>query len=170
MKMPKPLEDAFNAQVTMELGASISYLQMSAFFAAANLSGMSTWMRAQSAEEISHAHRFLDFVLDRGNPVVIGEVTPPVTAFNSPSDVFAASLEQERQVTLAIHNLYHLASEHGDLGSLPFLQEFISEQNEEEATVETILERMRMAGTDSGAILLLDSELGGRTRGPGLDG
>ena len=46
-------------------------------------------------------------------------------------------------MTEAIHGLYRLATEHGDLASLPFLQTFIEEQNEEEATVETILERIR---------------------------
>ncbi len=162
MRMSPQLEDAFNAQLTMELESSIAYLQMAAFLDGRNLSGMSGWMRAQSAEETAHAHLFLDFLLDRGNDVHIGATSSPPSQFEGPTDVFAASLKQERKVTMSIHDLYRLATAEGDLGCIPFLQEFIREQNEEEATVETILERVKMAGGDSGALLLLDTELGTR--------
>lgn len=162
MRMTEPLEQAFNDQVTLELESSIAYLQMAAFLDTENLTGMSGWMRAQSAEESAHAQRFLDFVLDRGNRVRIGATKAPEHDFQTAADAFAAALEQERHVTAAIHHLYRLATEEGDLGSVPFLQEFINEQNEEEATVETILERIKMAGADSGALLHLDSELGVR--------
>ncbi len=101
-------------------------------------------------------------MLDRGNSVRLGAVEAPTADFDSTEAVFEASLEQEREVTAAIHELYRLANAEGDLASIPFLQSFIEEQNEEEATVETILERVRLAGGNAGAILILDSELGGR--------
>lgn len=163
MRMPQELEEAFNDQIDMEMSSSTEYLQMSAYFADRNLVGMSRWMRAQAEEERSHAHRFLDFVLARGNQVKLGAIKAPTVAFEGPEAVFAAALEQEREVTKAIHDLYRLASDHGDLASYPFLQTFIAEQNEEEASVETILERIRLANDESGAILILDNELGSRT-------
>jgi len=162
MRLPDQLADAFNDQVTMELSSSVAYLQMSAHFDSANLVGMASWMRAQADEEREHAHRFLEFVLDRGNPVVIGAVEAPRAEFASVEEVFEASLAQERAVTGSIHGLYRMATDAGDLASIPFLQTFIEEQNEEEATVETILERVRLAGGESSALLLLDSELGAR--------
>lgn len=164
MKMQSDLEKAFNAQVSMELDSSLAYLQMSAHFAERNLTGMSRWMRAQAEEERDHAYRFLDFLLDRGNTVQIGALAAPRVDFAGPEDAFATALEQERSVTSAIHDLYRLATDNDDLASLPFLQAFIEEQNEEEATVEGILDRVRLAGDDSGALLLLDHELG--SRGP----
>lgn len=163
MRMPAELETRFNDQVTMELASANAYLQMSAHFAARNLTGMSRWMRLQAEEERAHADRFLDFVLDRGNRALIGALPAPVESFDTPADAFAAALEQERAVTKAIHDLYRLADTQGDLASIPFLQAFISEQTEEEATVETILERLRLAGSDAGALILIDQELGGRT-------
>ncbi len=162
MRLPEKLEEAFNAQINRELSSSIAYLQMSAYFADRDLDGMASWMRAQSEEERDHAYMFLDFVLDRGNPVEIGAIEAPDTEYEDAEAVFAAALEQEQAVTRAIHDLYRLATEEGDLASYPLLQTFISEQNEEEATVESILERVRLAGDDSGAILLLDRELGSR--------
>lgn len=162
MRMPDDLAVAFNRQIGMELASSVAYLQMSAYFAERNLVGMSRWMRAQAEEERDHAHRFLDFVLDRGNRVELGPIAAPRSGFASAEEVFGAALEQEREVTKAIHELYRLASEQGDLASYPFLQDFIAEQNEEESMVETILDRVRLAEDSPGAILLLDSELGAR--------
>ncbi|MGH8914069.1 MAG: ferritin [Acidimicrobiia bacterium] len=163
MKMTPELEKAFNHQIDVELSSSISYLQMSAHFAKHNLNGMSSWMRAQAEEERAHAYRFLDFVLDRGNVARLGAIEAPRTEFESAEDVFATALEQEREVTLAIHELYRLATDHSDLASFPFLQSFIEEQNEEEAMVENTLERVKLAGGNAGAILILDSELGSRS-------
>lgn len=162
MKLPDELAKAFNDQITMEVASSIAYLQMAAHFENVNLVGMAAWMRMQSEEEKDHAHRFMKFVLDRGNPVELGAVEAPKSDFDSVESVFATSLAQEQAVTKAIHDIYRLADDQGDLASFPFLQSFIAEQNEEEATVETILERVRLAGGESSAILLLDSELGAR--------
>lgn len=162
MKLPDELAKAFNDQITMEVASSIAYLQMAAHFENVNLVGMAAWMRMQSEEEKDHAHRFMKFVLDRGNPVELGAVGAPKSDFDSVESVFATSLAQEQAVTKAIHDIYRLAADQGDLASFPFLQSFIAEQNEEEATVETILERVRLAGGESSAILLLDSELGAR--------
>lgn len=160
--MSEEMEKAFNSQIDMELSSSLAYLQMAAHFAAENLTGMSSWMRAQAEEEREHAYRFLDFVLDRGNPVRLGSVDAPSGDFNSIQAVFEAALRQERNVTEGIHELYRLARDHDDLASLPFLQGFIAEQNEEEATVESILERVKLAGENAGALLMLDHELGSR--------
>lgn len=162
MKMPDDLATAFNAQVTMELASSVAYWQMSAHFESENLTGMAAWMRMQAEEEKDHAHRFMTFVLDRGNGVELGAIQAPESKFNSVEHVFETALSQEQEVTKAIHDLYRLASESGDLASYPFIQTFIEEQNEEEATIETILERVRLAGGESSAILLLDNELGSR--------
>ena len=162
MKMSDDLATAFNKQISMEISSSIAYLQMAAHFESENLIGMAAWMRSQSEEEREHALRFMDFVLDRGNKVSLGPIDMPVTDFDNVEQVFATALQQERDVTAAIHDLYRLASDQGDLGSYPFLQTFIEEQNEEESMVDTILERVKLAGGESSAILLLDSELGAR--------
>lgn len=162
MKLPEELAKAFNVQITTELASSIAYLQMSAHFDSENLVGMASWMKMQAEEEKDHAHRFMRFVLDRGNSVELGAIEAPKSEFASVEQVFEISLAQEQAVTKAIHDLYRRASDKGDLASFPFLQTFIAEQNEEEAMVETILERVRLAGGESSALLLLDSELGAR--------
>jgi len=162
MKMVPELEDAFNAQIAVEMGSSLAYLQMAAHFDSENLTGMSQWMRVQADEERAHAHRFIDFILGRGNQVRIGAIPAVRWEYGSVAEVFETALEQERSVTGSIHELYRLAVDKGDLACYPFLQDFINEQNEEESTVDTILERVRLAGDSSGAMLLLDTQLGSR--------
>jgi ferritin len=141
---------------------------MSAYFSHQNLDGMGRWMRAQAEEERSHADRFLDFILDRGGRAIIGETEAPRADFTGPEDVFATALAQEEAVTAAIHDLYRLAVELGDLASIPFLLDFISEQTEEEAMVSTIVDRLTLAGGEPGALFILDHELGARDGDPGL--
>ncbi len=165
MKMPKDLEAAFNSQLTMELEAANSYLQISAWFATQNLNGMASWMRQQATEERTHAVMFLDFILDRGGEATIGQVPAPTASFGSPLDAFESALVQEKAVTEAIHQLYRAAEQADDISSIPFLQGFITEQIEEEATVSAIADRLRLAEGQSGALFLLDNELGGRSGG-----
>lgn len=162
MRMSDELATAFNRQISMELASSLGYLQMSAYFEEENLTGMASWMRLQADEERDHALRFFDFVIDRGNTVRLESLDAPQAEFSDAESVFEAALKTEQEVTEAIHDLYRLASDSGDLASYPFLQSFIEEQNEEEAMVETILERIRRAGNEPSAILLIDGELGGR--------
>ena len=161
--MSDKLAAAFSQQVTMELSASLAYLQMSAWFDSFDLPGMSSWMRIQSEEERGHALRFMDFVLDRGNMVVIGELRKPKSEFESPRAVFEAALAQEQSTTSSIRNLYLGASEEKDVESYPLLDWFLTEQVEEESTVQKLLGQLGHAGADGSALLMLDRELGART-------
>lgn len=163
MKMSDELAKAFSEQVTMELSSSVAYLQMSAWFDNTDLRGMASWMRIQAEEERLHALKFMDFLLDRGNKVVIGESRKPKAGFPSAKAVFEAALNQEESVTKAIRNLYLLASDEKDVESYPLLEWFLTEQVEEEATVKKILGQLGHAGSDGPALLMLDRELGVRT-------
>jgi ferritin len=162
MKMSEKLAKAFSEQVTMELSSSVAYLQMSAWFDSIDLPGMASWMRIQSEEERQHALRFMDFVLDRGNKLVIGERKKPKAEFESPKGVFEAALAQEQTTTTSIRDLYLRASEEKDVESYPLLDWFLTEQVEEESTVQKILGQLGHAGKDGSALLMLDRELGAR--------
>lgn len=162
MKLPQELAEALNRQIGIELESSIAYLQMAAYFEAESLTGFAHWMRLQSEEERSHALRFFDYLLHRGGRVSLPALEAPRTDFDSPTAVFEAALDQERRVSDAIENLHDVARDANDAASFPLLQWFLEEQVEEEATVGKILDRLRMAGDDRGALLILDRELAAR--------
>lgn len=160
--MPDELAQGFNRQITLEIESSLAYLQMAAYFESRSFTGFASWMRVQSDEERDHALKLFDYLLDRGNPVKLGEIAAPVSDFDGPTSVFEAALEQERRVSEAIQSLYMLATSNGDAASFAILQWFLEEQVEEESMVEEILDQLKLVGSDGGALLLLDRELGAR--------
>ncbi|MEL4505674.1 ferritin [Luteococcus sp. H138] len=163
MKMTKELEKLFNDQITLELAASTVYRQLAIEVDAQDLPGMAAWLRHQADEEIVHANKFIDHLLDRDNHPVIGAVAAPKTkASMTPLDVFTAALEHEQKVSESIRNLYREGEAAGDLDSRPLLSWFINEQLEEEATVSEIIGRITMINDDGPGLLRLDQELGQR--------
>ena len=162
MALNDRMETALNDQVTCELSASLTYLQMAAHLEADERPGMASWMSSQSAEEAGHAQMFIDFVLARDGRVEIGAIQAPVSKFDSPVHVFEEALRHEQGVTERIRSLYRLATELDDLESLPFLHGFLAEQVEEEATVRGICERMQRVEGNEVGLALIEHELASR--------
>ena len=163
MQLSPELTRAYNDQIQLEFESSFAYLQMGADFELRSLPGIATWMRMQSSEEHGHAMKFIQFVLDRGGKLELKSIGAPAATPETVVATFETALGHEQRVTKAIHNLYSLALSGQDYSSLPLLQWFVNEQVEEEATVSTILDRLRMVGDDRTGLLFLDRELGTRT-------
>ena len=108
------------------------YISMAAYCEAANLPGLARWMRAQSQEELQHAMKFYDFVLERNGRVALQAVDAPLGEFGSPLEVFERALEHEQKVTAMINDLYGLAAGENDYASQTFLQWLVTAQVEEE--------------------------------------
>ncbi len=162
------LQEAINEQIKYELYSAYMYLAMSADCSERNLSGFATWMRMQAQEEVEHAMRFYDFLIERGGRVELHGIDKPPFEFGSPLEIMEQSLEHERFVTSRINGLYDLAVEEQDRPAQIMLQWFITEQVEEEASIDEIIQRMKMFGADGAALFMLDRDLG--ARGPEEDG
>lgn len=163
MKLTDALLTTFNDQITLEFAANITYRQLAIEADKQDLSGMAQWLRAQADEEIVHANKFIDHVVDRGGDARIGTIeAPEVPADLTPVQIFEAALAHEEKVSEAIRELYRAAEAEGDLDSRPLLNWFIDEQIEEEATVSEIIGRLRLIGEDGSGLLSLDAELGSR--------
>jgi len=160
----KKLQEAINEQIKYELYSAYMYLAMSADCSDRNLTGFASWMRMQAQEEVEHAMRFYDFLIERGGRVELHGIDKPPFEFGSPLEIMEQSLEHERFVTSRINGLYDLAIEEQDRPAQIMLQWFITEQVEEEASIDEIIQRMKMFGADGAALFMLDRDLG--TRGP----
>ena len=77
MKMKKKVLDGLNEQIKNELYAAYVYLSMSAYFSAQNLKGFASWMRQQSGEEVEHAMKILDYLLERNVDVQLSAIDAP---------------------------------------------------------------------------------------------
>jgi ferritin len=160
--MKSAVRDAMGEQIKHEFYSAYLYLSMAGSFEVANLTGFAHWMRAQAEEERAHAMKFFDFLLDRGEEVRLQAIEAPPNAFRSPLDTFEQALAHEKEVTSLIHSLYELAVRENDYPAQAFLNWFVTEQVEEEKSATEIVERLRMAGEDGAALLLLDREMGER--------
>ena len=165
MLNPK-IQDAFNHHLNQEFFSAYLYLSMASYLEARNLSGMAQWMRIQVQEELFHGSKFIDFVHERGGRVVLKAIEAPKIDWDSPLQVFEEAYQHECVISGMINKLVDLAIAESDHAANSFLQWFVNEQVEEEATVETIVNKLRMVGDNGVALFMLDNELGNRTAAP----
>lgn len=156
------MEKAFNTQIGEELFSSYLYLSMSAWFQGINLTGFANWMRVQAQEELTHAMKIYDYVLERGGKVNLGAIKAPLGKWKTPAEPFDAALKHEQHITACINNLVNLAIEERDHAANIFLQWFVTEQVEEEANASDIVERLKLVGSAPGGLFMVDRELATR--------
>lgn len=168
--MKDTVQAAFNAQITMELGAFYSYLSMAAWFEAESLRGFAAWMRHHAEEEMVHAMKLYDFVHRRRGRVLLAPLAGPKTTWDSPLAALEDAFAHERQVTRAIDALVELAENERDRAAVSFLQWFVDEQVEEEEVVDEVIQNLRRIGDFGPGLYLLDRELAGSTGAEAADG
>ncbi len=162
----KKMEKAINEQINAEAYSAYLYLSMAAYFEAQNLPGLASWMRIQTQEETAHALKFFDFVNERRGRVVLKAIDQPPKEWESPLVAFEAAFEHEQMVTGRINDLVNLAVQEKDHATNAFLQWFVNEQVEEETSVDTIVQMLKMGEKAPGAMFMIDRELGQRTFTP----
>ncbi len=156
------LNNAINDQIKNELESYYIYLSMAAWLHARSLDGMGHWMRCQAHEEMIHAMKLYNHVIDRGGEIVLQDLKQLKTQWSSPLEVFQEAFEHEKFITGKINDLTTIAREERDYASEPILAWFSDEQIEEEATTSKVADEMEMVGDDKSGLLMLDRELGGR--------
>jgi len=165
MLNPK-MEKAINAQINAELYSSYLYLAMGAHFESVSLAGLANWMRMQAQEELFHGMKMYDFVHERGGRVNLEAIAKPPAKWKTPLEVFTEVLKHEQKVTGLINDLANLAQDERDHATTIFLQWFITEQVEEEASATAIVDKLKLIGNDPNGLFVLDNELGQRVFTP----
>ena len=160
--LTKTMQDALNKQVNAELYSAYLYLAIVAYFEDANLRGFAHWMRMQFEEEMMHAMKIFDFVLERDAQMTLEQIDKPEIDLDSPVAAFELTLEHERLVTSLINDLVALAGEERDFASHNFLQWFISEQVEEEARANEVLQQLKLLGDNSAGLFMMDRDMATR--------
>lgn len=148
-----------NAQINKEMYSAYFYLALSAYAEAANLRGAAAWFMAKHKEETTHGLKMYRYLLDQDARVELGAVAAPPADVGGPLDMFERTLNHEREVTGAINELVDAALSEKDHATNIFLQWFVTEQIEEEATVKEILGRLRLVGDKGEGLFMIDNEL-----------
>jgi len=162
----KKLAEEMNKQITEEFRAGAYYLAMAAYFAEQGLDGFTNFFIVQAEEERFHAMKFFHFINDLGGKVEITGYEDPKSDFSSVEEVFQLALKHEQFVTARIHKLLDVAKNENHHPTMSFLQWFVDEQVEEEATMSGILDKIRLSGGAGPGLLFLDKELAGRSFTP----
>lgn len=156
------MQEAINAQINAEMWSAYLYLAMSMDAADKGFKGMSHWYRLQFAEEQQHALKFADYLNSHSLRVELAPIAEVRSSWDTPEEMFAQTVEHERNVTKMIYNLCDIATEEHDYATMNMLSWFVNEQVEEEQTALDILESLRKVGDNKVGLYMLDKELGAR--------
>ncbi len=160
------MNDLLNRQVQKEFYSAYLYLGFEAYFQYQNLDGFANFFHVQVQEERDHAMKIFNYITEAGGKVKLYQVDEPEDKFNNPEEIFDYTLKHEQEVTKSIYNLVDNAIAERDHGTNSFLQWFVTEQIEEEATVDKVLRKLQLIKNDPHALLMLDAELATRVYTP----
>ena len=160
--MNKKVLKAVNEQIQAEFESAYAYLAMSLLANDNSMPGTAHWLKMQWQEETGHAMKLIEHVHSRGGSVALKSINIDAPKWGSLSSIFQTVFKHEHQITLQINSLYELALSEKDYPLQILLQWFINEQVEEEESVNTILDRLKIVGESGASLLLFDRQLGER--------
>jgi len=153
------IEKALNKQIRIEAESSQIYLAMACWAESKGFEGVAEFMFAQADEEREHMLRLLKYLIERGGNAVVSELSKPSLNFNSPKEMFEEVLKHEIFVSESINDLVAITFEERDFATHNFLQWYVAEQIEEEATARSILDKINLIGDDKSGFYLFDKDV-----------
>jgi ferritin len=156
------MEQELNNQIREEMYSAYLYLSMAAWFKSQNLDGFSKWMIMQFKEEQKHAQKFYGYIHDRRGTVKLQALEAPPTEWKSALDAYEESFKHEQHITGRIQFLYDLAVKENDRATQVFLDWFISEQVEEESSVDEFVQMLKMVGDKPQGLFMINHQAGTR--------
>lgn len=157
--LSKNIETALNKQIRIEAESSQIYLSMACWAESNGLEGISQFMYAQSDEERQHMLKLIKYVNERGGHTQITDLKAPKTNYETFKGMFEELYKHEIFVSNSINELVHITFEEKDYATHNFLQWYVAEQIEEEATAKTILDKINLIGDDKGGLYLFDRDI-----------
>lgn len=156
------MQDALAKQLNKEFYSAYLYLAMSAHCHQMDLNGAAHWFMIQYQEEVDHGTKIFNYLIDQGSDIELNKITKPPKKFGSLIETFKASLEHEQKMTGFLNDLSDQALKEKDHATYNLLQWFVTEQVEEEATVNEIISKLKIVGDDGYGLLMIDNELSTR--------
>ncbi len=160
------VQSAINEQIKKEEYSSRLYLAMAIWCETSGYPGAAKFLYEHADEERMHMMKLVHYVNDRGGNAQLMDIEQPTSKFESLLDVFEKVMEHEKYITESINNLYEVALTEKDYTTSNFLQWYITEQLEEENLFNTILDKIKLVGTDKAGMFHIDKELDGMAVAP----
>ncbi len=147
--LKKKVEDICNRQVEREGYSSNLYLAMASWAETSGFGGVAQWLYAQAGEERLHMLKFIKYINERGGKAVIPAFKNPPVDFKGIEEMFREVLKHEEYITASINEIFALTLVEQDFNTQNFLQWFVTEQIEEEASVRTIIDKVHLVGKNN---------------------
>jgi len=144
--LTKAIEDILNAQIEKEGYSSHLYLAMATWADHNGFGGIAQWLYAQAEEEKQHMMKFIGYINERDGRVIIPEFKKPPVEFKNIKQLFEDVLKHEQFITGTINDIVAKSLEEKDYTTHTWIQWFVTEQIEEEASVREILDKLRLVG------------------------
>ena len=157
--LSKNIESALNRQIRIEAESSQTYLSMACWAEVHGLEGIAQFMYTQSDEERAHMLKLVKYVNERGAHAQITDLKAPRISYSTFKEMFEELYNHELFVSKSINELVHITFEEKDYATHNFLQWYVSEQIEEEATAKSILDKINLIGEDKGGLYLFDRDI-----------
>ncbi len=160
--LTKKIESILNEQITKEAYSSNLYLAMATWAEANGYGGVAEWLYAQAEEERLHMLKFIHYVHERGGHAIIAALDQPPKDQQGIKELFAAVMKHEQYISQSINEIVGLAMEERDFTTQSWVQWFVNEQIEEEASVSAIIDKLNLLGEHN--MYLFDRDVIGMRR------
>ena len=164
--LSKKVEEILNVQIQKEDYSSQLYLSMASWAENSGLAGVADWLYAQAEEERVHMLKLVRYVNERDGVAVIPGLEQPPTDFGDLQVMFKKVLEHEQFISASINEIVSVCNQEKDFTTHNWIQWFVTEQIEEEASVREILDKLKLVG--SSHIYMFDRDIMSM-RGGGAD-
>jgi ferritin len=153
----KKVEEILNVQVEKEGYSSNLYLAMASWAEANGYEGIAKWLYSQAEEERMHMLKLIAYINERGGKAIIPAFEKPPADFKSVQPMFEEVLKHEQYVTDSINEIVAVCANEKDFTTHNWIQWFVTEQIEEEASAKNILDKLNMLG--DGPLYMFDRDI-----------
>lgn len=153
----KTIELALNEQVEKEAFSSALYLAMASWAEVKGMPGIADWLYIQSDEERLHMLKFIRYINEREGQAVIPALKKPAMNFPSVRKMFEEVLKHEQFISASINEIVSACISAKDFTTQHWLQWFVNEQIEEEASATKILDKLNLLGENN--LYLFDRDI-----------
>jgi ferritin len=156
MLKPK-VEKILNEQIEKEGYSSFLYLAMASWAEQKGYEGIAKWLYVQAGEEKLHMLKFVAYVNERGGKGIIPALKQAPTEWPDVFVMFQEVLKHEQYISDSINKVVEVAIKENDFATNNWLQWFVTEQVEEEASVQKVIDKLNMLGSTS--LYLFDKDI-----------
>ncbi len=156
MLKPK-VEKILNEQIEKEGYSFFLYLSMASWAESKGMSGIAQWLYAQSEEEKMHMLKFVSYINERGGKAVLPAIKQAPGEWKDVFVMFDEVLKHEQYISESINKIVETAIKENDFATNNWLQWFVTEQVEEESSVQQVIDKLNMLGKAS--IYLFDKDI-----------